>query len=165
MTSEKELFEHKPMEKLVDEAKGTLELLQEGISKTSREIWLAGLGIFSTIDKEGAKMFNRFVERGRDLVEKNGKPLMAAKKNGEPAPTYVSEKVDQFTHDIFSRLDDAAEFIRKRVLGPSEASGEVTHDEVKILSEKVDKLTESVASLVHRLDDATKTGPRAKTTM
>lgn len=165
MTSEKEIFEHKPVEKLVDETKGTLEALQEGISKTSREIWLAGLGIFSTVDKEGAKMFNRFVERGRNMVEKNGKPMMAMKKNGEPAPTYVSEKVDQFTHDIFSRLDDAAEFVRKRILGPAAPSGEVSHDEVKILSEKVDKLTESVASLVQRLEDTTKTGPRAKTTI
>lgn len=164
MIAEKETSEQKAAEVLEDE-KGTLELLQEGISKTSREIWLAGLGIFSTIDKEGTRLFNRFVERGREMVEKNGEAGMAAKKNGEPAPTYVSEKVDQFTHDVFSRLDHAAEYVRKRLFGPAVPSAETTHDEVKVLSEKVDKLTESVALLVQKLEDSAKSGARAKTAM
>lgn len=161
MIAEKETLDEKLGTEL-EEEKGTLELLQEGISKTSREIWLAGLGIFSTVDKEGTKMFNRFVERGREMVEKNGEPKMAAKKNGEPAPTYVSEKVDQITHDVFSRLDHAAEFVRKRLFGPAEPSAEISHDEVKILSEKVDKLSDSVAMLVQKLEDSTKSGARSK---
>ncbi|MCG3157336.1 MAG: hypothetical protein DKINENOH_03968 [bacterium] len=159
MAHEKETMEHKSVEQMVEDAKGTLQVLQEGISKTSREIWLAGLGVFSTIDKEGTMLFNRFVERGREMVEKNGKTM---KTNGEPAPTYVSEKVEQFTHDVFARLDDAAEFVRKKVIGPAERPAEAARDEVKILSEKVDKLTESVAALVQRLEEATKTGPKAK---
>ena len=163
MTPEKETFEKKNGEEIVEEAKGTLEVLQEGISKSSREIWLAGLGIFSTIDKEGTKLFNKFVARGRELVEKNGKPEMAAKKNGEPAPTYVGDKVDQFTHDIFSRLDDASEYVRKKLFGLAEPHAEASRDEVKILSEKVDKLTDSVASLVQKLEETTKTGARVKT--
>jgi poly(hydroxyalkanoate) granule-associated protein len=142
---------------VIDEEKGTFDLLQEGISKTSREIWLAGLGIFSTIDKEGTKLFNRFVERGREVVE-NGKA--AAKKNGEPEPTYVGEKVDQLTHDVLSRFDNAAEYVRKKIFGPAEHEAEVSHDEMKTLSQKVDKLTESVASLVQRMEDSTKAGVR-----
>lgn len=163
MITEKETLEQKPGTEVLEEEKGTLELLQEGISKTSREIWLAGLGIFSTIDKEGTKVFNRFVERGRELVERNGEPTIAAKKNGEPPPvTYVSEKVDQFTHDIFSRLDHAAEFVRKTLLGPAEPTAKPSKDEVKTLSEKVDKLSESVAMLVHKMEDATRSGSRPK---
>jgi poly(hydroxyalkanoate) granule-associated protein len=166
MITEKETREQKAGTEVQEDEKGTLELLQEGISKTSREIWLAGLGIFSTIDKEGTKLFNKFVDRGREMVERNGEPTIAAKKNGEPPPaTYVSEKVDQFTHDVFSRLDHAAEYVRKTLFGPAEPSVKPSKDEVKILSEKVDKLTESVAVLVQKMDDTTKSGPRAKTSI
>jgi len=161
MAQEKETLTQKVGE-MIEEQKGTLEQLQEGISKSSREIWLAGLGVFASIDKEGTKLFNKFVSKGRELVE-DGKTPMAMKKNGEPAATYLGDKVDQVTHDVFSRLDSAAEFVRKKLIGPFEPSAEASHDEVKILSEKVDKLTESVAMLVQRMEDSTRTGPKVKT--
>jgi poly(hydroxyalkanoate) granule-associated protein len=155
MTPPKEHFEHKPFE--VEEEKGTLELLQEGISKTSREIWLAGLGIFSTMDKEGTRLFNKFVEKGRDVVE-NGKNI---KKNGEPAPTYIGEKVDRFSHDILAGLDDAAQFVQKKFFRFGE-SAKATQSEFQALTEKVDKLTESVAALVQKMEDKDKIGIRTK---
>ncbi len=166
MITEKATLEQKPGTEVQEDEKGTLELLQEGISKTSREIWLAGLGIFSTIDKEGTKLFNRFVERGREMIERNGEPTIAAKKNGEPPPaTFVSDKVDQITHDVFSRLDHAAEYVRKTLFGPAEPYAKPSKDEVKTLSEKVDKLTDSVAMLVQKMEDTAKSGARAKTGM
>jgi poly(hydroxyalkanoate) granule-associated protein len=161
MIPEKNLHEHKPGAETLEEAKGTLELIQDGISKTSRELWLAGLGVFSTIDKEGTKLFNRFVDKGRVLVE-NGKTA-AVKKNGEPEPTFVSEKVDQLTHDVLLRFDGAAEYVRKKIFGSAEHEGEVSRDEMKILSEKVDKLTESVASLIQKMEESTKAGIRRTT--
>jgi poly(hydroxyalkanoate) granule-associated protein len=147
-----------PLEKSIgtEEEKGTLELLQEGISKTSREIWLAGLGVFSTVDKEGTKLFNKFVERGRNVVE--NEKTMAAKKNGEPAPTYVGDKVDQITHDILMRLDDAAQFVQKKFFSFAEPE-KASRTELQDLTEKVDKLTESLAALVQKLEDK---GVRAK---
>jgi poly(hydroxyalkanoate) granule-associated protein len=161
MIPEKNLREHKSGAEVVEEEKGTLELLQDGISKTSRELWLAGLGVFSTIDKEGTKLFNRFVEKGRLVVE-NGKTA-AVKKDGEPEGTFVSEKVDQFTHGVLVRFDGAAEYVRKKIFGPAEHEVEVSHDEMKTLSEKVDKLTESVASLVQKMEESTKAGVRKAT--
>jgi poly(hydroxyalkanoate) granule-associated protein len=149
MTTEKEIFAQKPTEAM-EEEKGTFELLQEGFSKTSREIWLAGLGVFSTIDKEGTKLFNKFVERGRELVE-NGK-TMAAKKNGEPAPTFIGDKVDQFTHDVLNRLDDAAQYVQKKIFRTGEPET-ASRSEFQDLTEKVDKLTASVATLVQKLED------------
>lgn len=158
MTTTKETFEAKTAETL-DEAKGTLELLQEGIFKTSREIWLAGLGVFSTIDKEGTRLFSKFVERGRNVVE-DGK-TMATKKNGEPAPTYLGEKVDQFTHDILARLDDAAQYVQKKIF-PSGEPEKASRRELHELADRVEKLANSVATLVQKMDDKEKFAPKMK---
>jgi len=135
--------------------KGTLELLQEGISKTSREIWLAGLGIYSTIDEEGTRLFNKFVARGRDLVEDGEKPKTMATNGKEPEPTYLSEKKDKFSHEIITRLDDATQFVQKRLFGALEKTAP-TQSEMKDLTEKVDKLTESVALLVRKMEETGK---------
>jgi poly(hydroxyalkanoate) granule-associated protein len=140
----------------IAEDKGTLEMLQEGISKTSREIWLAGLGVFATVDKEGTKLFNKFVERGRELADGE----KTVKMNGEPMPTYISEKKDQFTHEIFSKLESAAGYVRRKINEISESTPEVSRDEIKALTVKVDKLTEAVAALVQKMDEGTKTGTK-----
>jgi poly(hydroxyalkanoate) granule-associated protein len=138
------------------EDKGTLEVLQEGISKTAREIWLAGLGAFATIDKEGTKMFNQFVARGREVADAE----KAAKTNGEPAPTFISEKKDQFAHEIYSKLESAAGYVRRKIHEISEPAPDASHDELKALTQKVDKLTEAVAALVQKMDEGAKTGSR-----
>ncbi len=140
------------------EEKGTLELLQEGISKTTREIWLAGLGVFATIDKEGTNLFNKFVARGRELSE-SGKATV--KQNGETQPTYLSEKVDQITHDVVAGVGNAADFVRKRVSGLTESLSYSTRDEIKALTEKVDKLTEHVAALVQKMEEGAKSTKKA----
>jgi poly(hydroxyalkanoate) granule-associated protein len=138
------------------EDKGTLEMLQEGISKTSREIWLAGLGAFATIDKEGTKLFNKFVERGRAFTEHSA----TAKANGEPAPTYLSEKKDQLAHEIYGKLESAAGYVRRKINEISEPATEASHDELKTLTEKVNKLTEAVAALVQKMDEGAKAGTK-----
>ncbi|MGH7600420.1 MAG: phasin family protein [bacterium] len=152
MTTEKTTIEQNA------EEKGTLELLQEGVSKTSREIWLAGLGVFATLDKEGTNLFNKFVARGRELTE-SGKAT--TKTNGEVAPTYVSDKVDQLTHEVVSRVGNAANYVRSKFSEMTERPADTTHDEIKILTEKVDKLTESVAALVQKLEENAKSTKKA----
>ena len=151
------ITEKTTIEKEVEE-KGTLELLQEGLSKTSREIWLAGLGVFATIDREGTNLFNKFVARGRELSE-SGKATL--KQNGEAKPTYLSEKMDQITHGVVTSVGDAADFVRKRVSGLSEGITFSTRDEIKNLTEKVDKLTENVAALVQKMEESTKSTKKA----
>jgi poly(hydroxyalkanoate) granule-associated protein len=148
MTTAKETFNQ------TAEEKGTLEVLQEGISKTAREIWLAGLGVFATIDKEGTKLFNKFVERGREIAgaDKTGK------SNGEAAPTFISEKKDQFAHEIYSKLESAADYVRRKINEISEPAPEAPQDEIKALTAKVDQLTAAVAALVQKIDDGAKAG-------
>jgi len=136
--------------------KETGDMLQEGISKTSREIWLAGLGAFATVDKEGTKLFNKFVERGRELSEGSD----AVKTNGEPAATYISEKKDQLAHEIFSKMENATSYVRHKINALSEPAANSSGGEVQSLSEKVDKLADMVATLVQKMDESTKAGAK-----
>lgn len=146
MTMEKETLNH------TAEEKGTLEMLQEGVSKTAREIWLAGLGALATVDKEGTKLFNSFVARGREVAEAE----KVAKMNGEPAPTFLSEKKDQLAHEVYAKLENAAGYVRRKITEVSEAMPETAHDEIKTLTAKVEQLTQTVAALVQKMDEGAK---------
>jgi poly(hydroxyalkanoate) granule-associated protein len=150
MTMEKETLNQ------TAEEKGTLEVLQDGISKTAREIWLAGLGVLATVDKEGTKLFNNFVARGREVADAE----KAAKMNGEPAPTYISEKKDQLAHEVYSKLEGAAGYVRRKINEISEPAPDTSRDEIKTLTEKVDQLTQAVAALVQKMDESAKTGAK-----
>jgi len=150
MTMEKETLNQ------TAEEKGTLEVLQDGISKTAREIWLAGLGVLATVDKEGTKLFNNFVARGREVADAE----KAAKMNGEPSPTFISEKKDQLAHEVYSKLESAAGYVRRKVNEISEATPDTSRDEIRTLTEKVEQLTQAVAALVQKMDEGAKTGNR-----
>ena len=43
----------------------TSKQFQEGITETGRDVWYAGLGVLSTVEEEGSKLFNKFVDKGR----------------------------------------------------------------------------------------------------
>lgn len=146
MTMEKETLNH------TAEEKGTLEVLQEGLSKTAREIWLAGLGALATVDKEGTKLFNQFVARGREVADAE----KAAKVNGEPSPTFLSEKKDQLAHEVYTKLENAAGYVRRKITEVSEAMPENPQDEIKTLTAKVEQLTQMVAALVQKMDEGAK---------
>ena len=54
---------------MVKETKEATQNVQEVITEKAREIWLAGLGVFSTVEEEGSKLFNKFLENGKELKE------------------------------------------------------------------------------------------------
>ena len=119
--------------------------IQDEITERSREIWLAGLGIFSTIEKEGAKLFQDFVERGEGLREK-GKEL---EKEGESF-------FQGFRDDVAERTNAVAKTIEGNFLGAINSLGFSKSDDVEELSKKVDKLTAKVDKLAKKLKDLEK---------
>jgi len=139
------------------EEKGTLELVQEGLTQTAREIWLAGVGVFATLDKEGTTMFNKFVERGRTMVENGKAPAL---NHDAPAPTYISEKIDQLTQEVVAKVGSAAQYVRNKFSELNESASATPPNEVKILTEKIDQLTAAVAALVQKLDENAKNGAK-----
>jgi len=119
--------------------------IQEEITERSREIWLAGLGIFSTIEKEGTKLFQDFVERGEGLREK-GKEL---EKESE---SFIKGIRD----DVAERTSAVAKTIEGNFVGAINSLGFSKSDDVEELTKKVDKLTAKVDKLAKKIKDLEK---------
>jgi len=113
---------------------------QEVVAEKAREIWLAGLGVFSTIEEEGTKLFNRFVEKGKDM-----------EKKGEEIQKKAKDKVTSL-----GTIDDISKFFEDKLNAVFDSLGVSSSSDVKDLSEKVDKLTATVNNLSKKLEDSSK---------
>jgi len=114
------------------------------LTDTAKDVWYAGLGLFSSIEKEGEKLFNQFKDKGKDL-EKTGSDLA---KKGQAFEKKAKEKAEKlpnpfdYVEDTFKKVVEKIDF--------------ASNKEVNELSQKVDKLTEIVATLAKKLDTAPK---------
>ena len=116
----------------------------EGIGDRAREIWLAGLGVFSTMEEEGAKMFHSFVERGKDLEKKGEEVEKRAKEGMDSVASYFSGKKGE--------LPNFTKFIEEKMNTAFEKFGVASHAEVQEIGKKVDKLSEQVEQLTKKLN-------------
>ena len=125
------------------EKKEPFKELQEQVAEKSRDIWLAGLGMFSTIEEEGAKLFNDFVAKGQEMVEKG-------KKFEKKGVEFSSEK----GKEVSGKIDDVVHYIENKLNATMETIGFSSQKEVKDLTDKVDKLTEAVAALTKKVEES-----------
>ena len=124
---------------------------KESAKDKGREIWLAGLGVFSTVEEEGAKLFNKFIEKGKEL-EKRGEDL--EKKARETVGKFEKKAKDKV--ESLGTLEDLANFVEEKLNVAFEKIGVSSHSEVKDLTEKVDKLSASVAELTEKISEEKK---------
>ncbi len=139
--------ENEPLKKIQEGLADTSKQIQEGLTGTARDIWLAGLGVLSTVEEEGQKVYKTFIEKGKELISKGEEFQKRDKESG------ITAKVSETVRTIEDKLHSAIE-----------PFGVATNQEVKELNEKVDKLTESIAELVKKLDADGKSASRNKTT-
>jgi polyhydroxyalkanoate synthesis regulator phasin len=98
-----------------------------------REIWLAGLGTLATVDEEGKEVFDRMVERGKE-VESHRRARLSERR----------DKVAQaFEENIYEPL-----------VGALKRAGVSTREEVHDLATRVEALAQQVDRLVGRLTSA-----------
>jgi len=84
-----------------NETSGHDKKLQDDLKDSAHRIWLAGLGALAAAEQEGTKVFNRLVDRGRD-VESRGKvdfkdQVEQAKAKVEEAKVKVGDTVDSWS--------------------------------------------------------------------
>jgi len=132
----------------------SLKKIQDELVGTSEDIWLAGLGVFSTVEAEGVKMFEKFVEKGKDMVEKGKKMEAKTKKEAKAKVTAGGSKIDE----AVKYVEDKVKNIGSTVIEPLGLSSK---EEVQELNEKIDKLTEIVIVLAQKVDDLNKAAKTA----
>lgn len=121
--------------------------LQDELKDSAHKIWLAGLGALAAAEEEGTKVFNRLVDRGRD-VETRGKgdfkdQVDRAKVKVDEAKTKVSEAVESWS----GKLDDAVTSALHRL-------GVPTREEIRTLTKRVEELNAKVEHLKPRVTPA-----------
>jgi len=121
--------------------------LQDDLKDSAHKIWLAGLGALAAAEQEGTKMFNRLVDRGRD-VESRGKvdfkeQVDQAKVKVDKAKAKVEDAVESWS----GKVDEAVTSALHRL-------GVPTREEIRTLTQRVEELNAKVEMLKPRVTPA-----------
>jgi poly(hydroxyalkanoate) granule-associated protein len=119
-----------------DSPKDSTKKLQDELVDSAHRIWLAGLGALSTAQQEGSKVFDRLVERGKDVEAKTKDQASQAREKAESAWSSVGDKVDEKLTSALNRL------------------GVPTRDEIRNLTQKIEELNAKVEQLKPRVTTA-----------
>lgn len=142
--------------------KSSSKKVPESITDKAREIWLAGLGVFSTVEEEGGKLFNKFIERGRELEARGETFEKKAKDRVDSLTAYVTERTSKLSGEVSTKFSESMPaFLEEKFQNTLETFGLPSRSEVKALSEKVDKLVETVEKLTKEVQESgRKTTPK-----
>lgn len=115
---------------MTDRAK-TIEYsnLQDRLRASGRNLWLAGLGVISSVEEGGTGLFDQLVTRGRRAEAENRKRLSQAKDDLESTADALTDKWD------------------RRVASVLQGVGVPSRLQVEMLTERVDKLVNQVDRL------------------
>lgn len=138
----------------------------------SRQIWLAGLGAYAKMGKEGAKLFETLIRDGeeaekaaRSEIDKQVDVLKArvgkAKADADPVET-AKAKVDKSRGKLLGRWGELESVFDKRLNTAISRLGVPSRDEIKELEDKVDALSRSVLELIKGKRPPAKVAPKAK---
>jgi poly(hydroxyalkanoate) granule-associated protein len=120
---------NKRAESVTDQAKK----MGDDVVKMGRNVWLAGLGVYSLADEETRKAVDELIKRGKKF-EKDEKNV-------------VSRTIDDATgraKDFGNKVEESVQETMTRTL---HRAGLPTRDEIRVLIDRVEELTVKVDKL------------------
>jgi poly(hydroxyalkanoate) granule-associated protein len=123
------------------ETTGQDRKLQDDLKESAHRIWLAGLGALAAAEQEGAKVFSRLVERGKEFEAKG---RVEVKDQVERAKATAETTWDSMS----SRMDEMVTSALHRM-------GVPTREEIRRLTLKVEELNAKIESIRPRTTPAT----------
>ena len=133
------------------------------IEKYSRQIWLAGLGAYSKVSKDGSKLFDSLVKDGEkaEKVAKTevDKQVEVVKESVESAKTRVSGVKGK----ALGKWNELEEAFDKRLNSAISRLGVPSRNEVKALQDQVESLTAQIEKLTGTTVAAAKPAAKAAT--
>jgi poly(hydroxyalkanoate) granule-associated protein len=124
---------------------------QGDVLDSAHKIWLAGLGTVKTVGDESTDLFNRLVERGKDVETRGKKELASMRKELKKAADKASSKVE-------TRVDDLGDRVDRQVTNALHRIGVPSRDEIKTLTHRVEELS-------HKVDRISATPARTQKTV
>lgn len=111
------------------------------VRAAGRNLWLAGVGAVAEVSEGGLEMFDRMVERGRPVEEKQKKLVET-----------VTDRATRTVREAQRLIEDTVEFESKGML---KRLNVMTREDVKILSARINTLSKKVDEAVTRRHAAT----------
>ena len=121
----------------------TEKTLQDDLKESAYRVWLAGLGALAAAGEEGAKAFNRLVDRGRELESRSKDDWKAQADKAKEQFGKAKEKAEGQWEEWSDKLDEALTRSLHRLGVPS-------RDEIRTLTQRVEELTAKVEGLKPR---------------
>lgn len=126
---------------------------QEELTESGRNIWLAGLGALATVEEEGSKLFNRFVERGKDFEERRQQDLEEVYQRATSETVQMGERAAEAAEEVTEAGTSAQRTLMGAVTETMDRLGVPTRSRVDTLSEQVEDLSRKVEELTRLLDE------------
>ena len=108
------------------------------IKRNSHDIWLAGLGAYSTIESEGAKTYESLLAKGKLIESKNE---ANDEKSGKSAPDTRLNDLKSKANQTMDRIEKAFDL---RVSSALNRLGISTQSDLNDLNAKIDSLTRAL---------------------
>ena len=119
--------------------------IADRIMKSSRTIWLAGLGAFAKAQQEGSKVFDTLVQQGEQLEQKTREAAAGTASAAREAAMSKAKEMQQMAGGTWDKLEQVFE---DRVSRSLNRLGVITSREVGDLSRQVDELNRTVRELM-----------------
>jgi poly(hydroxyalkanoate) granule-associated protein len=119
--------------------------MPQGMRESSRQIWLAGLGAFSRVQAEGAKVFEALVRQGEAIESKTRRAAVDTAAAARGAATATVREMKDGVGGTWDKLEQVFEDRVARALGKL---GVHTQSDVERLAQRVDVLSEAVNQLI-----------------
>lgn len=117
--------------------------LQDDLKESAYHVWLAGLGALAAAGEEGAKAFNRLVDRGRELENRS-------KDDFKVQADKAKEQFDKAKGKAEGQWEEWSEKIDEVLTRSLHRLGVPTRDEIRTLTQRVEELTAKVEGLKPR---------------
>jgi poly(hydroxyalkanoate) granule-associated protein len=115
----------------------TFDRARRELREAGRNLWLAGLGAVAEVEegsKEWHQVFDRLVERGRPVDERQRKTL-----------DEIGERTGSTVREMKKLFEDTVQYESKSLL---KKLGLMTRDDVQVLAARIDSLAAKVDELV-----------------
>jgi len=106
------------------------ERTRQELVNVGRNLWLASLGTLAEVDEAGQKLFDRLVERGRPLDERQRKTVEA-----------FTDRANGAMREAGKLFQDTVEYEGKQIL---KKMGVLTRDDLRTLGARLDILARQI---------------------
>lgn len=117
--------------------------LQDDLKESAYRVWLAGLGALAAAGEEGAKAFNRLVDRGREMEDRSKDDFKVQADKAKEQFDKAKVKAEGQWEEWSDKLDEVLTRSLHRL-------GVPTRDEIRTLTQRVEELTSKVEGLKPR---------------